>query len=61
MKTPRRQIFLPLPPVSVEAAIELIDILEAAVAELWCLYGDEIRELSLDDDHDASPEGEDTP
>lgn len=59
MKTPRQQIFLPLPPLSAPAAIELIDLLEAAVSELWCIYGDEIRELYLDDDDDASPDGED--
>jgi len=56
MRTPRRQIFLPLPPLSAVAAVELIDVLEAAVAELWGAYGDEIRELSVDDDiDDTSP------
>ena len=55
MKTPRRQIFLPLPPLSAGAAVELIDVLEAAVAELWGVYGDEIRELSVDHDIDDNP------
>lgn len=55
MNSPRRQIFLPLPPLSVDAAIELIDVLEAAVAELWGVYGHEIRELSVDHDTDDTP------
>jgi len=49
MRTPRRQIFLPLPPLSAEAVIELIDVLETVISELRGAYRDEIRELYEND------------
>ncbi len=61
MKTPRRTIFLPLPPLSAEQAADLIDVLESAVAELWGVYGDDIRELHAFMDEDDIPDVEAPP